>query len=190
MDWPTRLLCPWNSPDKNTGVSCHSLLQGIFQTQGLNSGLLHFKRILYHLSHQESPKMLLVTNKSTWYFKNLDGNVWITLIKYIYIYIYMCVCVCVCVCSSWRHTRERVAQRQYLDGLEEGPVQGKGTSLMWSAGWERGLWASSEFFCVSQSMSVLLQPCDFSTSQPLDAFGKGASWIALQFPLFCISSPL
>ena len=28
---PTRLLCPWNSPSKNTGVDCHSLLQGIFQ---------------------------------------------------------------------------------------------------------------------------------------------------------------
>ena len=25
---PTRLLCPWNSPGKNTGVGYHSLLQG------------------------------------------------------------------------------------------------------------------------------------------------------------------
>ena len=24
---PTRLLCPWDSPGKNTGVGCHSLLQ-------------------------------------------------------------------------------------------------------------------------------------------------------------------
>ena len=37
---PTRLLCPWNSSGKNTGVGCHSLLQGIFPTQGLNSLLL------------------------------------------------------------------------------------------------------------------------------------------------------
>ena len=29
-----RLLCPWNSSGKNTGVGCHSLLQGIFPTQG------------------------------------------------------------------------------------------------------------------------------------------------------------
>ena len=29
----------WNSPGKNTGVGCHSLLQGIFPTQGLNPGL-------------------------------------------------------------------------------------------------------------------------------------------------------
>ena len=31
---PARLLCPWNSPDKNTKVGSHSLLQGIFPTQG------------------------------------------------------------------------------------------------------------------------------------------------------------
>ena len=33
---------------------CHSLLQGIFLTQGLNAGLLHCRQILYHLSHQGS----------------------------------------------------------------------------------------------------------------------------------------
>ena len=37
---PTRLLCPWDCPDKNTGVGSHSLLQRIFQTQGLNLSLL------------------------------------------------------------------------------------------------------------------------------------------------------
>ena len=35
-----RLLCPWNFPGKNTVVSCHFLLQGIFLTQGLNPHLL------------------------------------------------------------------------------------------------------------------------------------------------------
>ena len=38
---PTRLLCPWDSPGKNTGVGCDALLQGIFPTQGLNPCLLH-----------------------------------------------------------------------------------------------------------------------------------------------------
>ena len=47
---------PWNSSGKNTGLSSHSLLQGIFPTQGLNPGLLHCRQILYHLSHQGSPK--------------------------------------------------------------------------------------------------------------------------------------
>ena len=30
--WPTRLLCPWDFPGKNTGVGCRSLLQGILVT--------------------------------------------------------------------------------------------------------------------------------------------------------------
>ena len=37
---PTRLLCPQDSPGKNTGVVCHALLQGIFLTQGWNQHLL------------------------------------------------------------------------------------------------------------------------------------------------------
>ena len=49
---PTRLLCPWNSPGKNPGVGCHSLLQRIFPTQALC--LLHCRWILYRLSHQGS----------------------------------------------------------------------------------------------------------------------------------------
>ena len=52
---PTRLLCPWNSPDKSTRQGSHFLLQRIFLTQGLNRGLLHCREILHHLSHQESP---------------------------------------------------------------------------------------------------------------------------------------
>ena len=38
-----RLLCPWDFPDKNTGVGCHFLLQGILPTQGLNPCLLHWQ---------------------------------------------------------------------------------------------------------------------------------------------------
>ena len=33
--WPARLLCPWDSPGKNTGVNFCALLQGIFPPQGL-----------------------------------------------------------------------------------------------------------------------------------------------------------
>ena len=57
---PARLLSPWNSLCKNTGVCNRPLLQGIFPTQGLNPGLLHCRQILYHLSHQWSPLMLLI----------------------------------------------------------------------------------------------------------------------------------
>ena len=41
--WFARLLCPLNSPGKNTGVD---ILQGIFLTQSLNLGLLRCKQIL------------------------------------------------------------------------------------------------------------------------------------------------
>ena len=36
-------------------MGCHSLLQGVFPTQGLNLGLLHCRQILHHLSLQGSP---------------------------------------------------------------------------------------------------------------------------------------
>ena len=39
-------LCPWNSIGKNTGVGCHSLLQGIFLTQRSNPSLLCLLRYL------------------------------------------------------------------------------------------------------------------------------------------------
>ena len=42
---PTRLLCLWNSPGKRIGVGSHSLLQGIFPTQGSKLGLLHWRHI-------------------------------------------------------------------------------------------------------------------------------------------------
>ena len=51
LEW----VCPWNSPGKNTGVGCYSLLQGIFLTQGSNLGLPHCRQIFYHLSHLGSP---------------------------------------------------------------------------------------------------------------------------------------
>ena len=45
---------PWNSPGQNTRVGSLSLLQGIFATQGSNSGLLYCRQIFYQLSHQGS----------------------------------------------------------------------------------------------------------------------------------------
>ena len=52
---PTRLLCPWHSPGKNTEVGSHSILEGIFPTKGSNPGLPHCRQILHHLSHLGSP---------------------------------------------------------------------------------------------------------------------------------------
>ena len=36
---PTRLLCPWNFPDRSTGVACPSLLQGGLADQGIKPGI-------------------------------------------------------------------------------------------------------------------------------------------------------
>ena len=72
--WPTQ--CKWkslshirlfetlwtiqscNSPGQNTEVGSHSILQGIFPTQGLNPGFPHCRQILYQQSHKGSPKIL------------------------------------------------------------------------------------------------------------------------------------
>ena len=55
---PQGLYSPWNSPSHNTLVGSFSLLQGIFPTQGLNSGLPHCGQILYQLSHKGSPSFI------------------------------------------------------------------------------------------------------------------------------------
>ena len=53
------LYSPWNSPGQNTRLGSLSLLQGIFPTQGLNPGLLHFRQILDQPSYEGSPKNVL-----------------------------------------------------------------------------------------------------------------------------------
>ena len=53
-----------DSPGKNTEVSCHALLQGIFPTQALNPGLLYCRQILYHLSHLRLKLMMGFPNGS------------------------------------------------------------------------------------------------------------------------------
>ena len=54
VTWDQQGSSPWDFPSKDSGMGCHSLLQGIFSTLGLNPDLLHCRRILYHLSHQGS----------------------------------------------------------------------------------------------------------------------------------------
>ena len=51
-----RLLCWWDSPGKNIAVGCHASPQEISPTQRSNQGLPHCRCILYHLSHQGSPR--------------------------------------------------------------------------------------------------------------------------------------
>ena len=58
--WPTRLLCPWDFPGKNTGVGCHFFLQGIFLTQAWNPLLLLWQVDFVLLSHREALEALLL----------------------------------------------------------------------------------------------------------------------------------
>ena len=72
--WPqlSRLLCPWDSPGKNTGVGCHALFQGIFLTQGPNPCLLHllpWQAGYLLLTPPGKPKL-----KHTWGYWILNGE--------------------------------------------------------------------------------------------------------------------
>ena len=50
---PARPFCPWDYPGENTGVGCHTLLQGIFQSLGSNP-------LLLFLLHWQAGSLLLV----------------------------------------------------------------------------------------------------------------------------------
>ena len=61
--WPTRLLCPWDSPGKNNGVGCHALLRGIFLTQESNPHLLWLlpcRQIVYRWATREAPVQIII----------------------------------------------------------------------------------------------------------------------------------
>ena len=77
---PARLLCPWNSPGKNPGVGSHSLLQGIFLTQGSTPGLPHCREILYHLSHQGNYTSIKNKNKAKFCQKRTEKCTWLMLL--------------------------------------------------------------------------------------------------------------
>ena len=62
--WTVTRQAPCDSPGQNTGVGCHFLLQGIFPTQGSNMGLLHYRQILYQMSHQERSAAAAAAAKS------------------------------------------------------------------------------------------------------------------------------
>ena len=68
---PARLLFLWDFPAKNTGASCHFLLQGIFPTQGVNSHLLclmNWQAVLYQLCHLESVYFIGQHKEVKWCF--------------------------------------------------------------------------------------------------------------------------
>ena len=60
---PARLLCPWDFPDKNTGVGCHFLLQGMFLTWRSHLHFLHGQADSLPLSYLESPMVCHIQAK-------------------------------------------------------------------------------------------------------------------------------
>ena len=68
---PTRLLWPWDFPDKSTRVGCHFLLQGIFLTQESNPRLLLGRWILYHWTTGEAPDLYIL---SSWNKPSFRGS--------------------------------------------------------------------------------------------------------------------
>ena len=92
-----RLLCPQHFPGKKTGVGRHSLLQGIFPTQGLNPSLLHWQTVLHCLSHQGSPPHLGVGAKCPFWFWYLF------FLGYMYFWYWVaCCCYCLVIKSMGR----------------------------------------------------------------------------------------
>ena len=64
---PTRLLCPWNFPGKNTGVGCHFLFQGIFPTQGstrISCISCTGRQILYHCTTWQAQTVLYLSSSN------------------------------------------------------------------------------------------------------------------------------
>ena len=55
---PTRLLCPWDSPGKKTGMGCHSFSRGSSQPRDQTWVSCIASRFFYSLSHQGSPSFL------------------------------------------------------------------------------------------------------------------------------------
>ena len=102
--WPTRLLCPWDFPGKNTGVGCRALLQGIFLTQGSNPGLLcllHCRRILYHWASGEA--LLRAKRwriKGEWLLMDLEFLFWCNN-NVLQLTVVMIVQLCECTSNHW-----------------------------------------------------------------------------------------
>ena len=50
--WPTRFLCPWNSPEKNIGIGCHSLHKYRFPTL-LGFVFVHMLNVINERSRED-----------------------------------------------------------------------------------------------------------------------------------------
>ena len=136
----TRLLCPWNSPGKNTGVGSHSLLQGNFPTQGSNLGLPPCRWILYQLSYYSSKDYTFWRKVKHFPLIWNQGDHQILLISLLN-KLYPITCLWFIydgsvgkesTCNAWETEKMQV---QSLDQEAPSPGEGNGTPLQYSC-WE------------------------------------------------------
>ena len=99
-----------DSPDKNIGVGCHVLLQGIFPTQGSNLYLLH-------LQHWQAGSLLLAP----------AGMLEIT-----WLHIYQHLSSCSLVAQLVRNPACNAGDLGFIPGLGRSPGEGKGYPLQYS----------------------------------------------------------
>ena len=85
--YPNSLLCPWDSPGKNTGVGCHVLLQGIFLTQRSKLHLFCFLRwLVCSLPLAPPGKWVVVVIVGAFLLASSIPVVWLYLLVYFYIF--------------------------------------------------------------------------------------------------------
>ena len=100
---PTRFLCPWDSPGKNTGVGFHALLPGIFPSQGIKPMSLTFNlhwqagslslespgksRVLSSRNHWSYHAYVIYCNLFQTSFRELVGyNLSVNTYTFVYVY--------------------------------------------------------------------------------------------------------
>ena len=67
---------PWDSPGQNAGLGSLSLLQGFFPTQGLNSGLMNCRQILYRWATGDVAILLLsIVSIGCWFQREILNHI-------------------------------------------------------------------------------------------------------------------
>ena len=147
-------------PGRNTGVGCHSLLQGIFLTQGSNPGLLHCRRILRCLSHQTANKKGKPRSRM-----NLGASVSLSHLSVV-----------------WGSPKHGAPVKTNHVGWPPGwyPWNGQGA---WLLRWHISLWLFPTRCCVCSAVSNSVAPWTIGRQGPLSmGFSRQGYWIGLPFP--------
>ena len=99
----TRLLRTWDFPGKSARVDCHFLLQGIFPTQESNMGLPHCRQTLYRLSHQGSPKRIILELNNFFSLEEIYDTLWFSNFSSVLISIFKCLLLLFCTLAYSEH---------------------------------------------------------------------------------------